>query len=124
MAATLSSLLRLLFLQQYAARRSSLSSASPRALLATMAAYLGHAQRVEALRGVLERLRAKALEGEGDVEAAVEFDGEDEGQGAGTQAADVLHVLEGASVLGGRATLRIGKRCALLSRSRPLTYPC
>jgi len=116
MAATLSSLLRLLFLQQYAARRSSLSSASPRALLATMAAYLGHAQRVEALRG--------ALEGEGDVEAAVEFDGEDEGQGAGTQAADVLHVLEGASVLGGRATLRIGKRCALLSRSRPLTYPC
>ncbi|GAA5841541.1 hypothetical protein JCM9279_000682 [Rhodotorula babjevae] len=107
MAATLSSLLRLLFLQEYAARRSSLSAATPRPLLATLAAFLGHAQRVEALRGVLERLRAKA--GEGDVEAVVEFDGEDEGLGAGTQAADVLRVLEGKSVLGGRATLRIGK---------------
>ena len=124
MAATLSSLLRLLFLQQYAARRSSLSSASPRPLLVTVAAYLGHAQRVEALRGVLERLRAKALEGEGSVRVSGQGHGRDEGQGAGTQAADVLHVLEGASVLGGRATLRIGKRCALLSRPRPLTYPC
>ncbi|KPV76943.1 uncharacterized protein RHOBADRAFT_51922 [Rhodotorula graminis WP1] len=108
-AATLSSLLRLLFLQEYTARRTSTPNSAPRPLLATVAAYLGHAQRVDALRGVLERLRAKACEGEGEVEAAVAFDGEDEGQGAGRQAADVLHVLNGASVLGGRATLRLGK---------------
>lgn len=113
-ASLVSSLLRLLFLQSYAARRDS-PAATPRPLLATVAAFLGHAQRERALKGLLERLRARAAEAEG-VEAVAEVDGEAEGRdgdGAGRRhAADVLQVLDGAAVLGGRATLRVGNRCA------------
>ncbi|TNY23410.1 Proteophosphoglycan ppg1 [Rhodotorula diobovata] len=109
-ASLVSSLLRLLFLQSYAARRDS-PAATPRPLLATVAAFLGHAQRERALKGLLERLRARAAEAEG-VEAVAEVDGEAEGRdgdGAGRRhAADVLQVLDGAAVLGGRATLRVG----------------
>ncbi|BGP45404.1 hypothetical protein JCM10450v2_001222 [Rhodotorula kratochvilovae] len=100
-ATTVSSLLRLLYLQEYASRRSpSPSPAKP--LLATLSAFLTYLQRVRALRALLDRLRAAAEKA--GVDAVVDVEGGEHGS-----AADVLRVLGGESVLGGRASLRVGK---------------
>ncbi|GAA6047774.1 hypothetical protein JCM3770_001771 [Rhodotorula araucariae] len=99
-ATTIASLLRLLYLQEYSSRRSSTPTPSKR-LLATISAFLSYHRRVHALGALLDRLRA-AAETAG-LRAAVDMAGSEQGT-----AADVLRVLDGEGVLGGRASLRVG----------------
>ncbi|GJN87967.1 hypothetical protein Rhopal_000922-T1 [Rhodotorula paludigena] len=99
-AGPVAAILRLLFVQEYAMRRSSSKSDKP--ILATVSAYLSYSRRVSSLSALLDRLRAH-VEEQG-VEAKVEHGREERGE-----ADELLKVLEGGSVLGGRATLRVGK---------------
>lgn len=82
-------------------RRSSAKSDKP--ILATVSAYLSYSRRVSSLSALLDRLRAH-VEEQG-VEATVEHGREERGE-----AEELLKVLDGGSVLGGRATLKVGKR--------------
>ncbi|BGP05440.1 hypothetical protein JCM10049v2_001246 [Rhodotorula toruloides] len=106
--ASLASLVRLLFLQEYASRRASTRAKAPstssRPILATLSAYLNHSQRAERLKGILEEIAASGREQ--GVQVAVQHDGAKEVQGSAT---DVVKVLRGETELGGLATLRMGK---------------
>ncbi|GAA5998183.1 uncharacterized protein JCM10292_002380 [Rhodotorula paludigena] len=99
-AGPVAAILRLLFVQEYAIRRSS--AKSDKSILATVSAYLSYSRRLSSLSALLDRLRAH-VEEQG-VAATVEHGREER-----EEADELLKVLEGGSVLGGRATLRVGK---------------
>lgn len=96
-------LLRLLFLQTYAFRRSPRTAKPPRSLLASISALLDHRRRAETLSQIMDRQLEKAREV--GVEA-VELSGDD----ADVLAREVELLLRtGGGSFGGRRTLRIGK---------------
>ncbi|GAA5940571.1 hypothetical protein JCM1841_001272 [Sporobolomyces salmonicolor] len=110
-ASLISPLLRLLFLQTYASRRSPAPSASTRPLLAILSAVITYFDRLHALEGVLERAKRR-VEDEGLEKVEVELwsgSRRVRGEGLATRAEEVVKVLEGAGELGGRVMLRIGK---------------
>ncbi|GEM09215.1 mediator complex, subunit Med17 [Rhodotorula toruloides] len=118
--ASLASLVRLLFLQDYTSRRASTPrktpSTSSRRILATLCAYLNYSQRAERLSGILEDVSASGREQ--GVQASVGYDGAKEAQGSAT---DVVKVLRGETELGVLVTLRIGTAHVIhIAHSYPL----
>ncbi|GAA5857410.1 hypothetical protein JCM8547_002264 [Rhodosporidiobolus lusitaniae] len=104
-ASILLPILRLLYLQEYAARRSP-SSLTSRPLLPTLSACLNYLRRFGALKATLIRLRQRVENS--DVPVELEFvgaSGEVEENAAGA----VVQILEGKKELGGRVALRVGK---------------
>ncbi|BGP29495.1 hypothetical protein JCM10296v2_001234 [Rhodotorula toruloides] len=118
--ASLASLVRLLFLQEYAARRASTRTKTPstssRPILATLSAYLNHSLRAGRLKGTLEDVAASGREQ--GMHVVVEHDGAHEVQGSAT---DVVKVLRGKTELGGLVTLRMNQAHVVhIAHSYPL----
>ncbi|GAA6035094.1 hypothetical protein JCM8097_002181 [Rhodosporidiobolus ruineniae] len=96
--------LRLLYLQEYANRRSA-SPPPPRPLLATLSALLNYLHRFASLKAVLRRLAERVKADGADVE--LEFVGA-AGREGESAVAEVLTAVQGATEVGGRAVLRVG----------------
>ncbi|GAA5831038.1 hypothetical protein JCM11251_005119 [Rhodosporidiobolus azoricus] len=104
-ASLLLPVLRLLYLQEFAARRSP-SPPAPRPLLSTLTACLNYLHRFTSLEAIVKRLHQRAQQAE--VEAQLELIGSS-GRMEGGVAGELLQMLEGRRELGGRISLRVGK---------------
>ncbi|GAA5884890.1 hypothetical protein JCM6882_007140 [Rhodosporidiobolus microsporus] len=104
-ASLLLPVIRLLYLQEFAARRSA-SPPAPRPLLSTLTACLNYLHRFAALEVILQRLFKRAQQGE--VDAELEVVGAS-GKAGGKAVAELFGVLKGRKELGGRIALRVGK---------------
>lgn len=106
---SLSPLLRLLFLQTYAFRRSPRTVKPPRYLLASISALLDHRRRAETLSQIMDRQLEKAREaGVENVELSGEGDEDDDDDAVLASEVELL-LRTGGGSFGGRKTLRIGK---------------
>ncbi|GAA5864651.1 hypothetical protein JCM3774_006026 [Rhodotorula dairenensis] len=107
---TLGPLLRLLFLQRYAFRRSPRTVSPPRSLLASVSALLDYRQRAETLSRIMDRQLDRARQARVEsVELASSGGGADE-DADDTLAREVRLLLQSREgAFGGRKTLRIGR---------------
>ncbi|GAA5936835.1 uncharacterized protein JCM15063_000075 [Sporobolomyces koalae] len=107
-------LLRLLFLQEYSARRANSSKTRP--LLSTITTGLQYATRVDALKHMLQRISTKWANEEREIDTEL-WSGkqkisleEREGNSLEHLKADVGRILRGEVELGGRALIRLDSR--------------
>ncbi|GAA5979544.1 hypothetical protein JCM10908_002962 [Rhodotorula pacifica] len=119
---SLGPILRLLFLQTYAHRRSPRTVKPPRSLLASISALLDHRQRAETLTRIMDRQLDRAR-GAG-VERVEVQDGGESAAGDGPAREVELLLKPGEGAFGGRKTLRIGRTHIYhVTHSYPLPTP-